>query len=1140
MSDLIGRIGTLRGSIDISADLGAQAEALGGIVDLVRGLQDGPPELGDLAGLVGNLPVPPALSGLVTLGTQLPAAIANAPDNPAELIGPLLEPLTSLARGSFSVSITFDIGAVLEVVQEIIRLATGRVFAGPQGMSDGPGAGPQAFPVPDLPSIEALREAVTQARQAIAALSPRLDAPRLLEMLQQAGQGVGPLHPRFLPLPIIGDLMEALGTVASWQAMTPEVLSRSLATTLQNAATLIAAPKDRVADPLLAAARHAAGAAATFNITADQLGTLLPSLAARLATGVSVPTAAEATALERAADALEPVLAALHPTQSPLMRVEHLPFELTGHLLRAQRAMSGGGDGGALLNRISAWIAALPDPDPAPFGPAVDKVAALDLSVLAGPIGALRQSVQEALDAVEGAQDAVRDALTTAITPLADGLDTALDAAQLDQVVPALADFAGQLSTAIDDTVRPAVDAVSGAIETAVSAVGEATETFDPARLIEPLRNALDQLAELLNDPAIQDAFAAVGEALEAAANALDNLDLAVAADAAITNIGAVEAKINEIDPATIPEEAKPLIAQGVEAVVSIDFTVSVGDPLISALETALEAGPQALLTVVESGIDSLRSELDHFKPSEAIGAQIGAPFEELAATLRGFRPSALLQRVQDALDGIAAQAGVLDIGVVLDPLRDAHAALAGLLDRLSPHALLAPVRAEADRALQKLQQETGLDRAFAGLAELAAAVESPLELLGDVRDLLREAAALVAEPGDANAAVGVLLDAAVARLDGVEMARLAAAFTATATAHAGIQRDAIVAPLASALRSAASAAPAALAGPGARLGRALALLPLAALDHARDSPATRRAQAAARRLVALRDALPRATEAWPALGQRLAVQAGELEGKLADYQRLLTIEGGGAFAGMTASVPPDRAALQAAVRAALEEEVAAPLRVMQSGFAALAPWLGRLATGMSDLFDAIAVKLGGVLGEDGLGGAASGLAELGERLSHLDLSPIETPLGLLHARLAVALAALDPAPLDAALRQTAESVTALLRIETLLPPSSLAEADAAWNAIVQRIEALSPEQVVAATLDPAWQKALGAIAPVLDIPVKLRLLVDAAAGSLGGDARVQLGRVEEAFDRMLQAIPARTGVAVASLSVSADVSVAA
>lgn len=1140
MSDLLSRIGTLRGSIDISADLGAQADALGGIVDLVRGLQDGPPELGDLAGLVGGLPVPPALSGLVSLGTQLPAAIAHAPDNPAGLVGPILAPLTALAGGSFSVSITFDIGAVLEVVQEIIRLATGRVFAGPQGMPDGPNGGPHAFPLPDMPSIEALRANVTEARQVVAALGPRLDAPRLLQMLQNAGQGVAPLHPRFLPLPILGDLLEALGTVASWQTMTPDVLSRSLAGTLQDAARLIGAPKTQVADPLLRAGQLAANAAATFSGAADQLGALLPPFAARLATGLSVPTATEATALERVADALEPVLAALHPTESPLARVEHVPFELTGHLLRAQRAMSGGGDGGALLERISAWIEALPDSEEAPFGPAVAKVSELDLSIIAGPMGALRQAVQEALDAVDAAQEAVRDALTAAIRPLADALDVALGAAQLDEVVPALASYAEQLSSAIDGTVRPAVDAVGGAIDSAVTAVGDATETFDPARLIEPLRNALDQLAELLNDPQIQDAFAAVGEALEAAATALDNLDLAVAADAAITNIGAIETKINAIDPATIPEDAKPLIAQGVEVVVSIDFTASVGDPLITALEVALEAGPGALLAVVESGVDDLRAELDHFKPSEAIGAQIGAPFEELATTLRGFSPSSLLPQVQDALDSIAAQAGVLDIGAVMDPLREAHATLTGLVDRLSPQALLAPVRAEADKALEKLQQETGLDRAFAGLAELAAAVEAPLELLGDVRDLLREAAALVADPGDAGAQVGALLDAAVARLDTVQMERLAAGFTATAVAHAGIQRDAMVAPLAPALRAAAAAAPPALSGPGARLARVLSLLPTAALDLARDTPATRRARAAVGRLVRLRDALPRTTEAWQPLGQRLSVQAGELEGKLADYQRLLVVEGGGAFAGMTAIVPPDRAALQAAVRAALEEEVAAPLRVLQAGFAALAPWMAQLATGISDLFDAIGVKLDGILGEEGLGGAASGLAELGDRLAHLDLSPIEGPLDLLHGRIAAALDSLDPAPLETALREAADSLASLLRVETLIPPSRLAEADAAWAAIVARIEALSPEQVVAATLDPAWKKALGAIEPVLDIPLKLRALVDAAGSGISADARVQLGRVEEAFDRMLQAIPARTGVAVASLSVSADVSVAA
>ena len=1140
MSGLLSQIGTLRGGIDISADLSVQADALGAIIALVRNLADGPPELSDLTALVGTLPVPPALAGLAQLGAQLPAAIAQAPDNPAGLLGPVLAPLTALASGSFSVSATIDIGAVLEVVQEVFRLTTGRVFAGPQGMSGGPGGGPQAFPVADLPSIAALRAAVAEARGTVAALGPQLDAPRLLAMLQRAGAGSGALHPRFPPVPILRDMLEALGTIAAWQDMALATLARSLVATLQDSARLIAAPRRLVFDPLLDAATAAQAAPAVFNQAADEMGVLLPRMAARLAGGLSLPTATEATALERAAASLEAVLAAIHPQRSPLAQVADVPYHATGHLLRAQRALSGSGDGGALLARIEQWIAALPAADPAPMAPAIEAVAALDIAALAGPMGALRQAVEDALAAVDAAQAAVRDALTAAIQPLADALDSAFDAAQLDAVIPALAGFTQQLSAAIDDTVRPAVATVTGAIDAAVAAAAGAVDGFDPAQLVAPLRDALDQLAALLADPAIQDAFAAVAEALQAAADALEGLDLSVAADAAIANIATIEGKINEIDPASIPEEAKPLIAQGVEVVVSIDFSVSVGDPLVDGLEKALAAGPQALLGAVESGVDALRAELDAFKPSAAIGAAIGQPFDDMLATMRGFSPSALLGQVQAALDGIAAQAGVLDVGAVMDPLASAHAALTDLVARLAPSVLLAPVRAEADRALLRLQQETGLDRAFAGLGELAGALEEPVGLLEDTRDLLREAAALLANPGDAAASVAAMLDAAVARLDPVDMALLSAGFGATAAAHAAIQRGAVVAPLAPALRAVADAVPAALAGSGARLARGLALLPIDALDRARDTPATRRARAAARRLASVREALPGLTTAWPPLGQRLAVQAGELEGKLADYQRLLVVEGGGAFAGLTEPVPRTRAAMQAAVRAALEEEVAAPLRVVQAGFAALAPWVASLSTGLSDLLDAIAAKLDSVLGDTGLGGAAAGLAELGDRLSHLDLSPIEAPLGLLHARIAAAVAQLDPAPLRTALEAAADSLAGLLRVETLVPPATMQAADAAWAGLLARIEALSPEQVVAATLDPAWQSALGALAPVLEIPLQLRAILDGLLGSITGDARIQLSRVEEAFDRMLLAIPTRTGVAVGSLSVSASVSVAA
>jgi len=128
-------------------------------------------------------------------------------------------------------------------------------------------------------------------------------------------------------------------------------------------------------------------------------------------------------------------------------------------------------------------------------------------------------------------------------------------------------------------------------------------------------------------------------------------------------------------------------------------------------------------------------------------------------------------------------------------------------------------------------------------------------------------------------------------------------------------------------------------------------------------------------------------------------------------------------------------------------------------------------------------------------------------------------------------VAGVDLEQIQAAAHAAAASVTGLLNVETLLPAATLRTSDQAWAAAVARIEALSPEQVIADTLDPAWEHALGAIAPALELPLHLRALVDVDAGALTDDAKRQLARVEDAFDRMLRAIPLRTGVQSASLS---------
>ena len=68
-------------------------------------------------------------------------------------------------------------------------------------------------------------------------------------LLRQAGAGAGARHTRMPPIPVLSDLLEALGTVAAWQAMPPAESGAQPPATLHNAARLIAQPRDLAITP---------------------------------------------------------------------------------------------------------------------------------------------------------------------------------------------------------------------------------------------------------------------------------------------------------------------------------------------------------------------------------------------------------------------------------------------------------------------------------------------------------------------------------------------------------------------------------------------------------------------------------------------------------------------------------------------------------------------------------------------------------------------------------------------------------------------------------------------------------------------------------------------------------------------------
>jgi molecular chaperone GrpE (heat shock protein) len=1139
MPGLLAELDALSLSIDIDAQIEAPAAELRQVITLVNQLVAGPPELDQMRAAIGSVPLPPALEGLASLGADIAGSVEGRfPDDVRPLLRPLLAPLLDLAAGGLRAGATVRVTGIVEVVRELMRLTTGRVFGGPQGMPDGPEGGPQSFTAPPMPDIAELRAGIAEARAVLEGLGPRIDASRVIELLRRASGGFATPLRRWPPLPLVGELMEELATVEAWQRMTAPQLTASLRRTLEMTAALVASPRERVAAPAIAGAATLAGGGAMLAAAEAELAAVFATVRPKVLAGTGQATTTELVRLEAQAEALEGLAHALDVDAGPLAAVDALPDALTEQLLTVLRTLQPAHDVTPLVERVRQLVAELPAAEAEPLADVEQAIRDFDLSVLSAPLAAVRDAVQEAVDQVEAAKAEVRDALIAALQPVADALDAALAAARLDEIREALEGVPAALDAFVDDELRSSAAGLRDAVGTAVGAVSETADSFDPGVIVEPLRAALEQASDVLRSSEVTRAFDEVEEALETAIRAIESFDLSGAADEAVGLMGQIETRLADIDSALIPDEVKPIIAQAVEVVTRIEFTTEIAAPVLDKIEQAARTGPDMVLRTLEGSMDEVRVRVEGFRPSQAIGEALDRPFRELTSTLRQFSPRELLGRLQEALDGIAAGVGVLDVEAVIAPVAEVHAELAAQVERLRPSALLRPVEEAVEAAVAEIYGAVGLDDVFGGLAEVLAQIEALLGLLGDTRDLLAQAADLLEDPGDAEAEAEALVAAAVARLDDADMAALAPAFAAVADAVRATERNALAADLARSLQAAGDRVPAMLASPAA--GRVKALIrafPDRELRQGRDRPSQRRLVAVMDRLLAVAAALDAAPPRWAMAAPRLQLYAGSIQERLLPYHQLLIGEGAGVLDSF-ARPPATTAALRAAVEEALRDGLAQPLRLVVEVFRRLAPHVGAHGRGVAAVMDAIHAKMDEVVGAGGIAGAVGAVEEVADLLRDIDMTPVSDPLDALHGRITEAVEALDPAPLRAVLEAARDAIGDLLTVTTIVDPADADQLDAAYAAAVDKIEGLAPAAIVSATLDPVYEELLADVLRVLELPKRLRALLQAAGADLTAEAKIQLARVEEAFDRMLRAIPLQTGARQASASVSVSVGV--
>jgi hypothetical protein len=1097
---MAGLLDSLDGLLSVQVDMSASMGSLGSIVDAVGALQDGPDVLVNLRQSIATLPLPAGLEGIGELATRLQSLPGLLSFDTADALLPVLAPITGL-HARIQVSATGSIGGIVELLRAGLTIATGRQHGGPQGM---PGA--TALPQQQKPTIEEIKAAAVQARLVLQQIGP-FDAPTLLDRLLRAAQGFQTPLVRFMPVPLIDDLLEPLATIESWRGKSGPELATSLGRTLGLLARILDLPTTRVAQPLIDASDRIHAAAAN-----------MPQLVAQ-AQALALPDVPN-TAREAVRDTLGALATALNADRGPFSALRELPNDLIQARLAAVRAAEPPLTIGPIMSRVRSMIAEIPPAGDNPLADVAQAITEFDLSTLTDALGALRDAIDEAVAAAETGREAVRDAITDLLQPVDDAVAAAVAAFDLDAVEAALADVPAQLQAFVDDIVEPAVAPVRAAIVQAIGAISDVSGNFDPSSLIEPIREKMEAAAELISDPQVAAALQEVADLFEQCLGALSQVDLSAAADEVVNLLGELEDKVRQIDPKNIPDPVKPPLREAVDYLTGIDVETEVAVQVSKASEAA-SGGIAVALREVDKGLEELKMRIEKFRPSVIIAASLGAPFASLRGELEGFAPSQLFGALQSELASLAARANVIDSAKILAPLRAALDETTGALDAVRPGNLLKPVNAAIDEAIANVLDASHFNDVFEGITDIVKEVTTYVDLAHDLRDVLTDAAALFSSPGDGEQAVRDFVEEALDRLDPLAIADLSAAFDAIAAANARSRRDAIAGRLVPALRQ-ADAGAMALAG-HAQLG-ALS----AAVTGLADDPETRAAHAAFRASL----------ESWKRVRDDIDEVAGALFERLEDYQLAEIIDGGSVLDPLMqrpATIP----ALKDAIRPALEEAVREPLLALNAALAAISPYLAAMAGGLAALIGAAHAKMDSITGAQGVGGVVGSLDTLVDQLRNFDLAPISDPVDAIVGRVQGGVESLALDGLGTAIDGANQTVQGLFELDRIIPADQISALDGQYQGAVQRLLQLDPSAVISGELDPTFKALMADVLPLFDLPADIRELSDAAIAALAGSLTVEVKKVEAAFDAVLRAIPLQdTGGGKASVSVSASVAV--
>ena len=1112
----------------LTADLNAQAANLNAIIQTVTNLINNPPsDVGDLSTLIGELPLP-EFAGAGDFADTLNSIRAAVPTDLASITGGFTAQLGEL-QSSVGTDIVAAVQSTLNAAMAIYSLT--RIDLSCMASANGgtplpPPAVPPPPPPPGDPPAPppapppAAASAVTKINATLDLLPSPLNMEGVLNFIHLALSGLDRSNMLPFTLPLLDDLRDPLMTLMEWSS--GDILAHITATlnalddflrgsfdlTLNSVdldallPQLPIAQLTEIADDLIAqlnALRTAVqsgdvastgGSVAAINIRLDQYEALV------LQAGVIAQIETVADQLRELPDDIDSRMGWIVSTLQPGVSLGMFDsFQPSAEIDAALTVI------GQQLDTIVAWFQ--------------DLVDQIDLSAVQAPITEIAENARGLVDSL----DEGLVTITLEVQALFGEVESLLNTVDIAALTADLQEAINQFRDAVIAELQNLFEPARQAVETVISQIDGAVDNFDPQQVIAAFESAIDSIAGVLDSESVRSAMNTVRSTIEAVTTAIEEASFAPVTDEVIATIDEVGQGVQ----AALSGDVSPLLKEALGAALSLIPTdlQPITDPLIGELDELIQAGPIPLLESIKDAPQMLLDRVRQFDPGALVGAALDEPFNALITQMDAFSPRALLDPLEAEIEALKDRLSEdANPGKLLQPLEPLFAQLLVAVNGLNPAVVIAPIEAAITGAVDGILDALPLDEVFAPIDAALRQVRLLIEFGILIRSTLDKLADLLEGFADAPAQITAWLNPILDRIDSVNAASLQPLLDDIEAAVGGFNAVGISALVNQTLDPAFNALNA--LNPQGRLTlivQAHARISLASLP---DSPEK----------TAIADVLARMSPAQPSFGVSFRALL-ELQVSLAGAKTALqSLFGDWDTRYLSADSPLTLLRnLQVGQLRQWVASVIEPLFVQPLGrlFTLLTPLnglLGVVASNLANLITSLETQINNLLlGPNSLGGIRDAMQGLIDRLQGLNLDFLENSLTAVFDQVRGKLEAISPAAIRATISAAFDSMLDSLSLDLILPQDQIDTLNAAYDQVVEKLKALSPGAIVTDAVNPIYEERIIPLIEAFDISELINAILERLQG-LKDDLRVELDRVNDAFQNMLQSISS-SGISV-------------